>query len=195
MRLFLAFSAALIDDCAVKFYNRVMEKPINQELYSETSEPPRSIIRSDLLLYVLVLLLVVLLIFVVSALIVVFELPELLSQLTLFAFLWAFGWRLYRVRLISYRYTLTERMLSVERIVGRRVKPELAVHLADITGIRPCSALSGEEGGKRERLYLGKKADATAVTYRVSGVPYTMLLSMSEEMRTKLIAQWKLTRR
>ena len=69
------------------------------------------------------------------------------------------------------------------------------MHLADITGIRPCAALPSGEGGKRERLYLGKKADATAVTYRVSGVPSTLLLSMSEEMREKLIAQWKLTRR
>ena len=172
-----------------------MEKPINQELYSETSEPQRRIIRSDVLLYVLVLLFVVALIFLVSAFIVVFQLPELISQLTLFAFLWLFGWRLYRVRLISYRYTLTERMLSVDRVVGRRIKLELAVHLADITGIRPCAELPADEGGKRERLYLGKKADTTAVTYRVGGVPSTLLLSMSEEMRGKLIAQWKLMRR
>lgn len=172
-----------------------MEKPINQELYTETVEPAKRIIRSDVLLYVLVVVVVIAAILLVSALIVLFELPELMYQVVLFAALLAFGWRLYRARLLSYRYTLTERMLSVERVVSRKVRPEMAVHLADIAYIRPFAALPAGEGGKLERLYLGNRKDATAITYRIGGVSSTMLLSMSDEMSRKLIAQWKSVRR
>lgn len=189
------FYTALIDDRRACFYNKDMEKPINEELYTETVEPAKRIIRSDVLLYVVVVAVVFAAILLVSALIVLLQLPELVSQLVLFAALLAFGWRLYRVRLLSYRYTLTARMLSVDRIVGRKQRPELAVHLADITHIRPFSALPDGEGGKRERLYLGSKASTTAITYRVAGSPATLLLSLSDGMRKKLIEQWKIVRR
>ena len=78
---------------------------------------------------------------------------------------------------------------------------ELALkqHACYVEALKKCGVsvteLPADEGGKRERLYLGNKADTTAVTYRVGGVPSTLLLSMSEEMRGKLIAQWKLMRR
>ena len=146
---FLIIYAALIDDRAACFYNKGMEQPVNEELYSETVEPAKRIIRSDVALYVLVVVVVFAAILLVSALIVLLGLPEFVSQLALFAALLVFGWRLYRVRLLSYRYTLTERMLSVDRIVGRKQRPELAVHLSDITHIRPAAQLPQNVPGKR----------------------------------------------
>ena len=44
---FLIIYAALIDDRAACFYNKDMEQPVNEELYSETVEPAKRIIRSD----------------------------------------------------------------------------------------------------------------------------------------------------
>ena len=52
-----------------------------------------------------------------------------------------------------------------------------------------------DEGGKRENLYLGRKEYTTAVTYRVAGTQRTMLLSMTDEMRKQLVAQWKIARK
>lgn len=172
-----------------------MEQPLNEELYTETVEPAKRIIRSDVLLYVLVVIVVFAAIFLVSALILLFQLPELVSQLVLFAALLAFGWRLYRVRLLSYRYTLTERMLSVDRIVGRKQRPELAIHLSDISHIRPFAQLPQDTPGKRVGLYLGDRKSTTAVVYRVGGTPTILLLSLSDGMRQKLIEQWKTVRR
>lgn len=192
---FLIIYAALIDDRAAYSYNKSMEQPVNEELYTETVEPAKRFIRSDVALYVLVVVVVFAAILLVSALIVLLGLPEFVSQLVLFAALLVFGWRLYRVRLLSYRYTLTERMLSVDRIVGRKQRPELAVHLSDITHIRPAAQLPQNVPGKRVSLCLGDKTQATAVAYRAGGEASILLLSLSDGMREKLIAQWKTVRR
>ena len=44
-------------------------------------------------------------------------------------------------------------------------------------------------------LYLGDKTQATAVAYRAGGEASILLLSLSDGMREKLIAQWKTVRR
>ena len=169
-----------------------MEQPINEELYTETVEPAKRFIRSDVALYVLVVVVVFAAILLVSALIVLLGLPEFVSQLVLFAALLVFGWRLYRVRLLSYRYTLTERMLSVDRIVGRKQRPELAVHLSDITHIRPAAQLPQKScRASASACAWGDKTQATAVAYRAGGEASILLLSLSDGMREKLIAQWK----
>ena len=56
-------------------------------------------------------------------------------------------------------------------------------------------ALGQDEGGKRMRLYLGKKEDSTAISYRVGGQERTMLVSISDAMKERLLAQWKSARR
>jgi len=172
-----------------------MERPINVELYSEVCQPERRIIRSDLLLYVLVVIGAMAFIFVTTFIIALLELPALIAQLTQFAILLVCGWRLYRTRLISYRYTLTARMFSIDRVTGKRIKPDMSVHLSDITSVRQYGQLASDEGGKRENLYLGRKEYTTAVTYRVAGTQRTMLLSMTDEMRKQLVAQWKIARK
>ena len=45
------------------------------------------------------------------------------------------------------------------------------------------------------RLYLGKKEDSTAISYRVGGQERTMLVSISDAMKERLLAQWKSARR
>ena len=54
---FLIIYAALIDDRAACSYNKSMEQPVNEELYTETVEPAKRFIRSDVALYVLVVVL------------------------------------------------------------------------------------------------------------------------------------------
>lgn len=165
-----------------------------QTRHQETAEPPRRWIRSDVVLYVLVLIGVCAAIFYLSALVVVLELPLVVSQAALFVLLLVFGYLLYRKRLIRYRYTVTARMLSVDRLVGRRERPELSVHLTDITAIRAYPTLE-DKRLKCERLYLGKKANATAVVYRAGSGSAMLLLSLSPDMKGKLIEQWKNARR
>ena len=55
--------------------------------------------------------------------------------------------------------------------------------------------LAKGEGGKWVRLFHGKREEAVAVIYRVAGEEKTLLVSMTESMRKKLIEQWKTAKR
>lgn len=177
------------------YYNKTMEHRVEHHICMEKSEPRRSFIRSDGLLYVLLLVGVVSIIVLGTTLSERYGWPRAYTQIALYAILIAIGIAVYRVRLMSFRYSLTDRMLTVDRIVGKKERAEAHVHLSDICRIRPCAALSEGEGGRPLKLCHGNRAAATAVTYRVGGEERTLLLGLSEEMKERLIAQWKTVRR
>ena len=172
-----------------------MEMKQTEILYTEVAEPRRSIIKSDVVLWLLVVLGVILLVFIGSFFNVVLGAPNGIVQCVVYLLLLGEILVLYRVRLVSYRYALTERMFSVTRVVGKKDRPDANVHLADITRIRDASQLARGEGGKQSRLFHGKREDAVALTYRVGGEEKTLLVSITESMRKKLVDQWKTARR
>lgn len=184
-----------IDDCAHAFYNKRMETNQTTILYTEVAEPRRAVIKSDVVLWLVVVLGLFLLVFIGSFFSVALGVADGIVQLVTYFLLLGESYLLYRMRLISYRYALTERMLSVARILGRKERAEASLHLSDIARIRSGAELSRGQGGKWVRLYHGKRSETVALTYNIAGEERTMFLSLSDSMRKKLVEQWKVARR
>ena len=162
----------------------------------EKAAPKRRILRSDGALYVVLLIAVVGVIVAGHAISARWDLPRLYVQLTLYALLLAIGYLVYRHCLIVFRYTLTDRMFTVDRIVGRKQSNDVSVHLCDISSIRPWTAAQGTgETGKLRSLYNGRRADTLCVAVPIGGKRNRILISASEEFAGKLMAQWKTARK
>lgn len=159
----------------------------------EKAEPRRRFIRSDGVLYVLLLAAVVVIIMAGYRLSAAWNLPRALVQLTLYALLVGLGYLVYRKCLLTFRYTLTDRMLRVDQLVGKKEKPCEAVHLSDIVSVKADGA--GEETGKLRSLYQGSRKEALAVTVQERTRRITLLISPSEGFRKKFIEQWKTARK
>jgi len=185
----------LIDDFRRGFYNNGMETKQTEILISEVAEPRRSIIKNDVVLWLVVVFGVLALVFIGSFCEVVLGVPSGIVQIAVYLILLGAILVLYRVRLVSWRYVLTERMFSVTRIIGKKERYDASIHLSDITQVRAASELVRGMGGKWTRLHHGKQEDSLAVTYRVAGAERTLLVSASESMRKKLVEQWKIARR
>ena len=189
------FYFALIDVFAWGNYNGAMEEiRVETFIAMDRAVPKRHIARSDGALYALLLIAIIGIIVAGNALSYRFNLPRLFVQLTLYAVLLALGWFVYRYCLVSFRYTLTERMLRIERIVGKKERAEENVHLSDIAWIRRIAECSGDIGKTRSE-YTGRKADALAVRVRAAAKEYTLVLSPSGEFTEKLVRQWKTARK
>jgi len=159
----------------------------------ETIEPKRKIVRSNGALYVLLLLLVIGVITAGNLLSERWDLPRAIVQITLYVLLLVLGWAVYRYCLTSFRYTLTDRLLSVERVVGRKERADECVHLSDITRIGPYDK-ERETGRRARRLYVNGRKDALAVHVRGAGGGRTLLINPGAEFREKLVSQWKSAR-
>ena len=166
---------------------------VENYICSETAVPKRHIVRSDGALYVALLALVMGIILCGNAVSARWDLPRFYVQLVLYAILIGIGYLVYRFCLVSFQYTLTTRMLTVNRVVGKKVRPEANVHLSDIVSVRPF-AEAGEM--KRPRsVFTGRKRDSLAVTVAAGGQRYTLLLSPTDGFLEKLKAQWKIERK
>lgn len=167
---------------------------IERHVALEKAVPKRRIVRSDGALYVLLLASVVLIIMAGNVLSSLWSIPRLPVQVALYAILLVIGYVVYRRCIVTFRYALTDRMLAVDRIVGRKERSEENVHLLDIVAIHPLQQARGALG-KCRGLYVNSKRDALAVTVQAAGKRYTILMSPSEEFAGKLMAQWKTARK
>ena len=172
-----------------------MEQETVQILYTEDIVPLKRFIRSDFLFFVIVAVLVIAVILIASAFQVLFQIPRIFVQIVLYVFLCLFAVWLYKKRLVVYRYKLTERMLSVERVTGKRARPDQQIHLSDIVRIGPYEKLSGENPDKEYRAFHGKKKDATALLYQNGKKTDMLLITPSREMQEIILKQWKKARR
>lgn len=185
--------AVAIDAARATNYNKHMtdngtDVRVDDFLCMEHAEPKKKILAGDGALYVVLLIAVIGVILLGNAVSQRWDLPRLPVQLVLYAILIVLGWLVYRYRLLAFRYVLTSRILSVDRVVGRKIKAETAVRLSDIESIRPC----GEAvEGRRQALYTGRRRDALAVGVCEHGKRRTLYISPSEEFAGKLIKQWK----
>lgn len=167
---------------------------VENHVMIEKVAPKRRFVRSDGALYALMLALVFGVIVLGNALNTRWGLPRLFVQLGLYAVLLALGYWVYRRCLVTFRYALTNRMLSIDRIVGKKIRGDENIHLSDIVAVRPFAGMQ-DEPGKLRRLYVDKKRDALAVTVLAGGKRYTVLMSPSEEFAGKLMTQWKIARK
>ncbi len=187
--------SALIDVLGYGTYNIYMENSVLQNhIMGEKAEPARRIIRSDGALYALLLLFTLGVIFLANAVSVLWNLPRLFVQLTLYLILFGLGYFVYRRYLVCFYYMLTDRMFTVDRIVGKKRRSDESVHLSDIVSIRPFRDAPGDLG-KLRKLYVNNKRDTLALTVVAAGKRFTLLISPSQEFAGKLIEQWKTARK
>lgn len=187
--------SSLIDVLPRGHYNvRMEESQVHSFIGMEVVEPKRGPIRSAGALYAVLLLLVVGVIVAGNALSANWSVPRVFVQVTLYVLLLVIGWYVYRYFLTAFRYTLTDRVFSVERVVGKRERADVGVHLADIVKIVPAVRLDGTEG-KRKNLSARPKKDSVAVVIRARAGSRVFIVSPSEEFLEKLTTQWKLARK
>ncbi len=170
------------------------EYPIQNLIAQYDAVPKRRVLRSDGALYVVLLAVVIGVILTGNALMARFDWPRAIVQISLYLVLFVLALIVYRRCLVSYRYTLTDRMLSVSRIVGRKERAEASVRLSDVTRVCDVSAL-GEPSGRKQALYVNARRDAVAVCARTKAGEVTLLLSPDEAFREHLNAQWKIARK
>ena len=168
--------------------NEAQER-IETLICTDMAEPKKRILTSDGALYVVLLIAVIGIIVAGNALSAWLDLPRLIVQIVLYAVLLVIGYLVYRYRLLAFRYVLTERMLYVERAVGRKRKNEEQTHLSSIELLRPYS--EADAAGKLLKLYTGRQSDALMLRTREGGLLRTILISPSEEFRSKLTELWK----
>ena len=168
-----------------------MEERVENLVFLERAEPKRRFVRSDGALYVLLLIFVLGVILLGNRLAERLDWPRFYVQISLYVLLLAAGYWIYRTQLTAFRYMVTDRMLTVTRLVGKKERADAHVHLSDIKSIKPYAQLSEADEGKRLRLYTGRRADSVAVTVAEGGTKRILLLSLTGENRGKLIAAWK----
>ena len=145
-------------------------------LAMETVEPNRRLVRSSGALYTVLLLLVFGAMAAANALNTRFEIPRMAAEMPLYALIALYGWYAHEFDLTSYRYTLTDRVFAVERIVGGRERGGAAVELADILEIMPATDVRMERTRKerwsarpaRESIALRIKSDDGERIWRIS---------------------------
>lgn len=172
-----------------------MDNETVQVLYTEEIIPSKKFIKSDFLFFVVVAFLVIAVILIVSVVQVLFNIPRILAQVVLYIVLCLFAVWLYKKKLVVYRYTLTERMLSVERVIGKKARPDHQIHLVDIVRIGPYEKMNGEKSDSRHKSYHGKKENTTALLFKNGKKTDMLLISPSQEMQENILKQWKKARR
>jgi hypothetical protein len=153
------------------------------------TEARKRFLASDGALYVALLLAVIAVILLANALSTRYDWPRALVQISLYALLLVCGYLIYRYRLLGFRYTLTARVLSIERIVGQKTRREMRLRLQDIESIRPCREDAPE--GRRSALYTGPRRDAWTIRLKTDGARRAVIISPSGEFAGKLLEQWK----
>jgi hypothetical protein len=170
------------------------ENNVHSLIGLETVEPKRGFIRSSGALYVALLLLVLGVIAAGNALSTLWEVPRVYVQITLYALLLLLGWYVYRYYLTAFRYTLTDRVFAVERVVGKKARADECVHLSDIARIRAYDGAQ-DDTGRRRNLSARRKKDSIAVYVRGEKGGRVLIVSPSEEFIEKLTTQWKIARK
>ncbi len=159
-------------------------------IFSEDIEPKKRVIRTDFQLFAVVLIAVFGIILLGNFLNNRFHVPRAPVQLTMYVIVAAIAVWLYRFRLTDFRYLLTERMFITDKVIGKKSRPDFQVHLSDIEKIIPFQDLN-MSGLKAHGAFHGKKHDTLALVCKVNNKESVLLISPTEEMRTKLIQQWK----
>lgn len=165
-----------------------MEHRVENLLKMERSEPKNRLAVSDGALYVVVLVSVIAAVMLSYDLAERFDWPRSYVQLALYAVLIAAGYGIYRFRLLSYRYMLTDKTLRIDRITGSRERLEAQIDLQNIVSVQPVQN-HAPRGAKR--LHAGAGGDATLILFQSDGKETALVLALSEDFLKELLQQWK----
>lgn len=156
----------------------------------ETAEPKRKLTRSAGALYVVLIVLILGVISLANLLYARWQIPRMIVQPALYLVIALCGAYLYRFHTISFRYTLTDQMLAIERITRKHEQTIAAVFLDEISEIganRP--AVWRVNHDKSASILLRRKSILIIIPEHGQDVLYS--ISPSEEFLEKLTAQWQ----
>lgn len=170
-----------------------MEKVCGDNCIIEEQKPKRFLIKNDTLLFVCVAFSAVLLSFLISYICMITGIPYLWFSLGLYVFFGIITVWLYRSALVTFRYTLSERMLSAVRVIGKKESPEVQIHLSDITYVGRYSGKKSD--GKASKVGHGTGNNMLLVRYRSGRKTEACLLSVSDGFETEVVARVKLAKK
>ncbi|MEN6339093.1 MAG: hypothetical protein ABFD03_03090 [Clostridiaceae bacterium] len=166
------------------------ENDVHILICMENAAPKPRVIRSAGALYVILLLLVVGVIAAANALNERLNIPRGYVQIALYAALLLAGWYVYRFRLTAFRYTLTDRVFAIDRIVGQREWAEECAELINIMDITAASNLSGRSSARKNCSILPARK-SSAIFIQDGTERRVLIVSPSEEFLEKLTMQWQ----
>lgn len=164
-----------------------MEHSVENLICMERSQPEKRLVLSDGALLALVLFGVIGAVLLSYDLAARFDLPRAWVQLALYGGLCVLGYRIYRTRLLGFRYTLTDRRIQIDRLVGNKARPEAEFLLEDLLEVRP--ARSGEKGC--QKLYAAGQSERLYIKYRSEVGEKALVLSPSDGFLKELEAKWQ----
>ena len=183
---------AFIDDRKMYFYNELMEEKLQEHLiWSENSASKRHVLKNDIVFYFVLLLLVLGIITLGNYMLRRYNIPRLYIQLGLYALLFAAALFVYRRYLLEYRYILTDRMMSIDQIVGKKIRNAELFHLSDIVSI---SEGQWKTRGARKLGSYGR-GRYLLLTVQNTGHRYELLISPTPILEEKLLETWKTARK
>ncbi|MEN6418949.1 MAG: hypothetical protein ABFC73_08525 [Clostridiaceae bacterium] len=184
----------MIDVLQTGHYNVSMdENDVQNLICMENASPKPRVIRSTGALYVVLLLLAIGSIAAANALEERLQIPREYPQIALYALLLFAGWYVYRFRLTTFRYTLTDRVFAIDRLTGQAERAEERVLLGEILQVEGFASAQNSKsrlGALRNRSILPRKK-STAIRYRDGGEELTLLISPSEALLEQLNEQWQ----
>ena len=156
----------------------------------ETSEPKKRLNRSVGALYVVLMALILAVISTANLLYAKWQVPRFLVQPPLYALIAIGSLVVYRRHYVSFRYTLTDQTLAVERLTDRNEKAVVSLFLKDISAIGSC--LVKPSGRRAIYASFRPKKSSTAICARLEKEEIVLWISPGEAVLQKMIAQWKL---
>ena len=181
--------SSLIDVLPFAYYNIHMDESNIVDLIAmETVAPKRRIIRSEGAIYIALILLIIGSISLGNLLYDRLSISRYITQPILYIIFAVCGYLLYKRHYISYRYTLTNEELAIERI-GNTEKTIAAIPLCDIMLIQKTSF---------ERRLVGRTVYAALPTVkntihlkaRIDGNEICYIIGPSDDFMQQLQTTW-----
>lgn len=168
-----------------------MEESSVQTLVAmETSKPLKKLNRSAGALYLVLTVLILAVISIGNLLFSRWQISRYFVQPPLYVLIAFASIFVYRGHYVSFRYTLTDQTLAIERIAGNTERTYAAVLLTEIESIH---TLERQMLKKTHvlRAYVRSVRELKAVFLRIGENKTAIVISPSEDFNTKLITQWE----
>lgn len=161
-----------------------MEEQVTVKPYIEEQKPKRVLIKNDVVLFIVIAIGAILFGTLAAYACMVTGIPYIWFSLATYALFGVLAVWLYRSALVTFRYTLSSRMLTVERVIGKKVRPEAQAHLSDI--IKTAGYRGKAADGKAQKAGHGKPEEMLLVVWSVGRHTEQMLIGVSKEFEKEL---------
>lgn len=162
-------------------------------IHTELVAPEKRFIRTDGGLFAVLLIGVLFTVGFGSRLAILVRMDERAMHWTLYGLLFILGIVLSRTRLTSWRYSLTSEGFYVDRVAGKREKPEVEIPLSEIEYAGPFDAARLKSEGRKPgpNVRTGRKEDSLMVLYTHEGRKKAVCITPGKVLRDKLEAPYR----